>query len=153
MLPGTIKTMGRAPRADFIVDAPLVSRLHCRLTLGRDRTARRRGSRQHQRHVGQRTKVKRAPLMAGDKLKVGRVEFAVGRRIAAMPDEPEADSRLQAHFAPSAAGAWSPAHSSTNGFVRRSSPIVVSGPWPGVHARVVAEAETARSVIDRISVS
>ncbi len=29
---GSIKTVGRAPRADFIVDAPLVSRLHCQLT-------------------------------------------------------------------------------------------------------------------------
>ena len=30
--PGAIKTVGRAPSADFIVDAALVSRLHCRLT-------------------------------------------------------------------------------------------------------------------------
>jgi pSer/pThr/pTyr-binding forkhead associated (FHA) protein len=29
---GEIKTIGRAPRADFILDAPLVSRLHCQLT-------------------------------------------------------------------------------------------------------------------------
>ena len=36
MLPGPAKTMGRAPRADFIVDAPLVSRLHCRLNLETD---------------------------------------------------------------------------------------------------------------------
>ena len=34
ILPGNIKTVGRAPRADFIVDAPLVSRVHCRLTAG-----------------------------------------------------------------------------------------------------------------------
>ena len=31
---GAIKTVGRAPRADFILDAALVSRLHCRLTAG-----------------------------------------------------------------------------------------------------------------------
>ena len=31
---GAIRTVGRATRADFIVDAPLVSRLHCRLTAG-----------------------------------------------------------------------------------------------------------------------
>ena len=30
--PGAVKTVGRAPRADFIVDAAMVSRLHCRLT-------------------------------------------------------------------------------------------------------------------------
>ena len=29
LLPGTLKTMGRAPRADFVVDAALVSRVHC----------------------------------------------------------------------------------------------------------------------------
>ena len=32
-----IKTVGRAPRADFILDVALVSRLHCRLTAGDDR--------------------------------------------------------------------------------------------------------------------
>ena len=31
---GGIKTVGRAPRADFIVDRALVSRLHCRLGQG-----------------------------------------------------------------------------------------------------------------------
>ena len=30
--PGTVKTIGRAARADFILDAALVSRVHCRLT-------------------------------------------------------------------------------------------------------------------------
>ena len=34
ILPGSIKTIGRAPRADFVLDAALVSRLHCRLTAG-----------------------------------------------------------------------------------------------------------------------
>jgi len=33
--PGSIKTIGRTARADFIVDAALVSRLHCRLTADR----------------------------------------------------------------------------------------------------------------------
>ena len=32
ILPGGVKTVGRATGADFIVDAPLVSRVHCRLT-------------------------------------------------------------------------------------------------------------------------
>ena len=36
ILPGNIQTIGRAARADFIVDAPLVSRVHCRLTAGAD---------------------------------------------------------------------------------------------------------------------
>ena len=32
VMPGGIRTVGRATGADFIVDAPLVSRVHCRLT-------------------------------------------------------------------------------------------------------------------------
>jgi len=32
VLPGAIKTIGRARGVDFVVDAPLVSRVHCRLT-------------------------------------------------------------------------------------------------------------------------
>ena len=32
ILPGGVRTIGRATGADFIVDAPLVSRVHCRLT-------------------------------------------------------------------------------------------------------------------------
>ena len=34
ILPGSIKTMGRSPGAEFIVEAAMVSRLHCRLTAG-----------------------------------------------------------------------------------------------------------------------
>ena len=33
LLPGSLKTIGRAPGVDFVVDAALVSRVHCRLTL------------------------------------------------------------------------------------------------------------------------
>ena len=32
MVPGSVKTIGRATGANFIVDAALVSRVHCRLT-------------------------------------------------------------------------------------------------------------------------
>jgi len=32
ILPGGVRTVGRATGADFIVDAALVSRVHCRLT-------------------------------------------------------------------------------------------------------------------------
>jgi pSer/pThr/pTyr-binding forkhead associated (FHA) protein len=34
ILPGNIRTVGRSPGAEFMVEAPLVSRLHCRLTAG-----------------------------------------------------------------------------------------------------------------------
>ena len=36
LAPGAVKTVGRAPRADFILDAALVSRLHCRLEAADD---------------------------------------------------------------------------------------------------------------------
>ena len=32
LTPGSVKTIGRGTGADFIVDAALVSRIHCRLT-------------------------------------------------------------------------------------------------------------------------
>lgn len=77
MLPRSIKTMGRAARADFIVDAPLVSRLHCRLSLdARDRLVVEDLGSTNGTWVNGR-KTKRAPLVAGDKLKVGRVGFVV----------------------------------------------------------------------------
>ena len=77
LIPGTLKTMGRAPRADFIVDAALVSRLHCRFTL--DDLDRLKvedlGSTNGTWVNG--SKVERAPLLQGDRVKVGRIEFAV----------------------------------------------------------------------------
>jgi pSer/pThr/pTyr-binding forkhead associated (FHA) protein len=76
ILPDSIKTVGRAPRADFIVDAALVSRVHCRLTLdAAGFGVEDLGSTNGTWLNGQ--KIARAPLTAGDKLKVGRVEFAV----------------------------------------------------------------------------
>jgi pSer/pThr/pTyr-binding forkhead associated (FHA) protein len=77
ILPGDLKTMGRAARADFIVDAALVSRLHCRFTLnGRDALAVEDLDSTNGTWVNGR-KVKKAPLTTGDKVKVGRVEFDV----------------------------------------------------------------------------
>ncbi|MGD9902439.1 MAG: FHA domain-containing protein [Vicinamibacterales bacterium] len=76
LLPGAIKTVGRAPRADFVVDAPLVSRLHCRLTLQDDGVLVEDLESTNGTFVnGQR--VRRSLLASGDRLRVGRVEFAV----------------------------------------------------------------------------
>ena len=36
LLPGDIRTIGRATGAQFVVEAPLVSRVHCRLTCSPD---------------------------------------------------------------------------------------------------------------------
>ncbi|MEI6666760.1 MAG: FHA domain-containing protein [Acidobacteriota bacterium] len=33
LLPGHVRTAGRSTRSDFVIEAPLVSRLHCRFTV------------------------------------------------------------------------------------------------------------------------
>ncbi len=78
ILPGNIKTIGRAPRADFIVDASLVSRLHCRLTAGAGELEVVDLDSTNGTFVNGR-RVTRAPLKEGDVLGVGRVEFTVSR--------------------------------------------------------------------------
>ena len=76
--PGSIKTMGRAPRADFVVDATLVSRVHCRLAAGAEALEVVDLDSTNGTFVnGER--VKRAALGDGDKLGVGRVELTVSR--------------------------------------------------------------------------
>jgi pSer/pThr/pTyr-binding forkhead associated (FHA) protein len=78
ILPGNIKTIGRAARADFIVDAALVSRLHCRLTAGATELEVIDLDSTNGTFVnGERTP--RATLRTGDRLGVGRVELTVDR--------------------------------------------------------------------------
>ena len=82
MRAGAVKTVGRAPRADLIVDAALVSRLHCRITATADKLevvdlkstngTFVNGKRVHKGHVAD-----------GDTLRVGRVELTVEKRIMA----------------------------------------------------------------------
>jgi pSer/pThr/pTyr-binding forkhead associated (FHA) protein len=78
--PGAIKTVGRAPRADFIVDAALVSRLHCRLTATeRDVEVVDLASTNGTYVNDQR--IAKASLAEGDCLRVGRVELRVERSV------------------------------------------------------------------------
>jgi pSer/pThr/pTyr-binding forkhead associated (FHA) protein len=78
ILPGNIKTMGRAPRADFIVDAALVSRVHCRLSAGAAELEVVDLESTNGTFVnGER--VARAVLRTGDKLGVGKVQFVVSK--------------------------------------------------------------------------
>lgn len=77
--PGAIKTVGRAPRADFVVDAALVSRLHCRLTAGDDSVEVVDLSSTNGTFVNGK-RVKHGTLATGDRLRVGRVELKVERR-------------------------------------------------------------------------
>ena len=76
ILPGSIKTVGRAARADFIVDAALVSRLHCRLTAGAAELEVVDLESTNGTYVnGERAQ--RARLKQGDRLGVGRVELLI----------------------------------------------------------------------------
>jgi pSer/pThr/pTyr-binding forkhead associated (FHA) protein len=76
LLPGTLKTMGRAPGVDFVVDAALVSRVHCRFTLNRNELELEDLGSTNGTFVNGK-KVGKAMLRDGDKLTVGRVLFAV----------------------------------------------------------------------------
>ena len=77
--PGGIKTVGRAVRADFILDAPLVSRVHCRFTadaqgqLVVDDLGSTNGTFVNDRRVD------RAVIVTGDRVRIGRVEFVIAQ--------------------------------------------------------------------------
>ncbi len=77
LLPGTLKTMGRAPRADFVVDAALVSRVHCRFTLNETNELELEDLGSTNGTFVNGRKVRRTQLSDGDKLTVGRVQFVV----------------------------------------------------------------------------
>ena len=77
ILPGTLKTVGRAPRSDFVVDSALVSRVHCRLesSAGGELELEDLGSTNGTLVNGKKiTKVK---LNDGDMVTIGRVQFVV----------------------------------------------------------------------------
>ena len=78
ILPGAIKTIGRAPRADFIVDAALVSRVHCRLAAGAADLEVVDLESTNGTFVNG-TRVERALLRSGDTLGIGKVEFVVSQ--------------------------------------------------------------------------
>jgi pSer/pThr/pTyr-binding forkhead associated (FHA) protein len=76
--PGSINTIGRSAGAQFIVEAPLVSRLHCQLT-ATDETLQVKdlGSTNGTFVNGKR--VKTAELKDGDRLSVGRLELTISK--------------------------------------------------------------------------
>lgn len=88
--PGSVKTVGRATRADFIVDRAMVSRLHCRLEAGPEGPAGEAAldvidlSSTNGTFVNDE-RVERARLASGDRLRVGRVELKVERSVDTTP--------------------------------------------------------------------
>lgn len=79
LMTGHVKTIGRTARADFILDAALVSRIHCRLTADKSDqlVVDDLGSTNGTLVNGKR--VERSLLKAGDVLTVGRVEFSIAQ--------------------------------------------------------------------------
>lgn len=76
--PGAIKTIGRSTGAELILDAALVSRLHCRLE-AHEETLEVIDLESTNGVFVNGARVPRANLIPGDRLKVGRVELEVGR--------------------------------------------------------------------------
>ncbi len=75
LLPGSLKTLGRATGADFILDEALISRVHCRVEVNAsgDLDVTDLGSTNGTFVNG--TRVTTARLVPGDRVKVGRVEL------------------------------------------------------------------------------
>ena len=75
ILPGNARTLGRATGADFIVDAALVSRVHCRITAlpSGELEVKDLESTNGTFVNGQR--VEEARLAPGDRIQVGRMEL------------------------------------------------------------------------------
>ena len=73
---GSVRTVGRGPRADFVVDAPLVSRVHCRLAATESILTVEDLQSTNGTFVNDRP-VAESPLRNGDRLRLGRLELTV----------------------------------------------------------------------------
>ena len=76
---GSVKTIGRSTGAEFIVDAALVSRLHCQVT-ATDDSLRVKDLDSTNGTFVNGTRVQIAELHDGDRLSVGRVELIVSKK-------------------------------------------------------------------------
>ncbi|HVJ26565.1 MAG TPA: FHA domain-containing protein [Vicinamibacterales bacterium] len=77
ILPGSIRTAGRAPGANFIVDATLVSRVHCRLTAGASEIEIVDLDSTNGTFLNGQRIDKKALARSGDRIGIGRVELIV----------------------------------------------------------------------------
>jgi pSer/pThr/pTyr-binding forkhead associated (FHA) protein len=79
ILPGGVRTIGRSAGADFIVDAALVSRVHCRLTVLPGGELEVHDLESTNGTFINDTRIEAARLAPGDRLRVGRVELVAMR--------------------------------------------------------------------------
>lgn len=77
--PGSIKTLGRAARADFVMDVPLVSRFHCRFTASNEGGLLLEDLQSTNGTFVNDKRVARVTLTQGDRVRAGRVELTVER--------------------------------------------------------------------------
>ena len=74
---GTVKTVGRTANADFILEASLVSRVHCRLSAEQPDQLIVEDLKSTNGITVNGERVERSALRTGDVLTVGRVTFTV----------------------------------------------------------------------------
>jgi len=79
ILPGGVRTVGRATGADFIVEAPLVSRVHCRLTALPDGGLEVQDLDSTNGTFINGERIQTGRLSSGDRLGLGRVELVALR--------------------------------------------------------------------------
>ncbi len=75
ILPGVPRTIGRSTGADFIVDAALISRVHCRLSALPDGELEVRDLESTNGTYVNGERIEQARLASGDRVQVGRVEL------------------------------------------------------------------------------
>jgi pSer/pThr/pTyr-binding forkhead associated (FHA) protein len=75
LLAGTARTVGRATGADFIVDAALVSRVHCRVTALQTGELEVKDLESTNGTFVNGKRVNEARISPGDRIQVGRVEL------------------------------------------------------------------------------
>lgn len=81
LTPGSTRTVGRGPLADFVIESPLVSRVHCRLVatdsdLTVDDLKSTNGT------FVNTKRIVTSPLRNGDRLSLGRLELVVSHQPA-----------------------------------------------------------------------
>lgn len=79
VLPGVVRTIGRATGADFIVDEALVSRVHCRLSVLPSGDLEVRDLESTNGTYVNGTRIERTRLASGDRLQLGRLELVALR--------------------------------------------------------------------------
>jgi len=75
ILPGVARTIGRSTGADFIVDAALISRVHCRFSALPDGQLEVRDLESTNGTYVNGERISQARLASGDRVQVGRVEL------------------------------------------------------------------------------